>query len=126
MVSGRATRVTSAGKSKGNSMKTAYRGLCAAALALGLSACAAPPESIQAANISTTQYSYLNCAQLARYRVTLTNAYNEAADSENNARTMGAASIVLGFPVGSMTHESVPYQVSDLKGRIVAVDKLQM
>jgi hypothetical protein len=24
-----------------------------------------------------------------------------------------------------MTHQSVPYQISDLKGRIAAVDKLQ-
>jgi hypothetical protein len=36
-----------------------------------------------------------------------------------------ATSLVLGFPVGSMTHESVPWQVGDLKGRIIAVSQLE-
>src|SRR5579862_2755734 len=108
-------------------MKTAQRGLAAAAIALALAGCAASPESIRAANINTGQYAYLNCAQLADFKVTLTKAYDDAADSENHARMEDAATgIVLGFPVGSMTHQSVPYQISDLKGRIVAVDKLQV
>ena len=107
-------------------MKTVHRGLAAVALALALSACAASPESIKAANISPAPYAYMSCAQLADFKVTLTNAYNKAADSENNARMLDAAtSFTLGFPVGTMTHQSVPYQVSDLKGRIVAVSKLQ-
>lgn len=107
-------------------MKTLSRGGAAAALAIVLAGCAASPESIKPANISTAQYAYLNCAQLADYRVTLTAAYKKAADSEDNARIMDAAStLALGFPVGSMTHESVPWQISDLKGRIAAVDKLQ-
>jgi len=76
--------------------------------------------------LSGWYFAYLNCAQLAAFKVTLTNAYNKAADSENNARTMDAATILtLGIPVGSMTHESVPYQIWDLKGRIAAVEKLQ-
>lgn len=98
----------------------------AAAIALSLTGCAASPESIKPANISTTQYAYLNCAQLAAFKVTLTNAYNKVADEENAARNMDAATILaLGLPVGSMTHENAPYQIWDLKGRIVAVDKLQ-
>jgi hypothetical protein len=107
-------------------MKIIHRGLAVAALALALSACAASPESIKAANINPAPYAYLNCAQLADFKVTLTNAYNKAADSENNARMLDAAtSFTLGFPVGSMTHQSVPYQIWDLKGRIVAVNTLQ-
>jgi hypothetical protein len=107
-------------------MITVQRGLAAATLAIALTGCAASPESIKPASISTAQYAYLNCAQLAAYKVTLTNAYNTAADSEDNARTLDAATnIVIGFPIGSMTHQSVPYQISDLKGRIAAVDKLQ-
>ena len=107
-------------------MKIAQRGLVAAALALVLSGCAASPESIKPANISTAQYAYLNYAQLASYKVTLTSAYNEAANSENNARMLDTAtSIFVGLPIGSMTHQSVPYQVADLKGRIAAVEKLQ-
>jgi len=118
--------MTRAEKIEGKTMKIVQRGLAAAALAFALAGCAASPESIKPANISTAQYAYLNCAQLADFKVTLTKAYNDAADSEDNARTMDAVgNIALGFPVGSMTHQSVPYQVSDLKGRIVAVDKLQ-
>ncbi|HEX3430680.1 MAG TPA: hypothetical protein VHT03_07320 [Rhizomicrobium sp.] len=108
-------------------MKTVSRGPAAAVLAIALAGCAASPESIKPASIGTAQYAYLNCAQLADYKVTLTNAYTKAADSEDNARMLDAAtSLTLGFPVGSMTHESVPYQISDLKGRIVAVNKLQV
>lgn len=107
-------------------MKTAQRGLGLVALALALSGCAASPESIKPANINAAQYAYLNCTQLADYKVTLTNAYKTAADSEENARMLDAASnVVVGLPVGSMTHQSVPYQIADLKGRIAAVDKLQ-
>ena len=107
-------------------MKTAHCGLALAALSLGVSGCAASPESIKPANISTSQYAYLSCAQLASYKVTLTTAYDQAADSEDNARMLDAATnIIVGLPVGSMTHQSVPYQVADLKGRIAAVGRLQ-
>ena len=107
-------------------MKTVYRGLVMAATAIALSACAASPEGIKAHYIDTKQYSYLSCPQLAEYKATLTAAYNKAADSEDNARVEDAAtSVLLGFPVGSMTHQSVPWQIGDLKGRIVAVSQLQ-
>jgi hypothetical protein len=107
-------------------MKTVHDGVAAAALALAVSACAAAPEDIKAANISTAPYAYLSCAQLADYKITLTKAYNDVADSENNARTVDTVSIVaLGLPFGSMFHENVPMQISELKGRIVAVEKLQ-
>lgn len=113
-------------KIEGNAMKFVQRGLAAGALAIGLTGCAASPESIKPANINTSEYAYLNCAQLAAFKVTLTNAYQKVADSEDNARTLDAATILtLGVPVGSMTHQNVPYQIWDLKGRIVAVEKLQ-
>ena len=107
-------------------MKTVFRGLSVAALAIAVSACAAAPENIQAHNISTQPYAYLSCPQLAEYKVTLTAAYTKAADSENTARTEDAASLVLGIPVGTATHEAVPWQIGDLKGRIAAVQKLQV
>ena|SRR5215469_13637413 len=107
-------------------MKVVQRGLVAAALAIALSGCAATPESIKPASIPTSQYAYLNCGQLAAFKVTLTNAYQKVADEEDTARNMDAATILLlGVPVGSMTHENVPYQIWDLKGRIIAVEKLQ-
>jgi len=108
-------------------MRTVHGVLAAGAIAIALSGCAASPESIKPANINSAQYAYLNCAQLADYKVTLTNAYNNAADSEDTARNLDAATfLTLGVPVGSMTHQSVPWQVADLKGRIAAVDKLQV
>ena len=111
---------------EGNAMKYVQRGLAAAALAIALSGCAASPESIKPASINTSEYAYLNCAQLAAFKVTLTNAYQKVADEEDTARNMDAATILaLGVPVGSMTHENVPYQIWDLKGRIIAVEKLQ-
>lgn len=108
-------------------MKTDYRGVTAAGLAILLSGCAASPESIKPAYIPTSEYAYMNCGQLADYKVTLTNAYNKVADSEDSARMWDAATVLtLGVPVGSMTHQNVPYQIWDLKGRIVAVEKLQV
>ena len=108
-------------------MSIVYRGLATAAFAIALSGCAASPENIKPAYIPTSEYAYLNCAQLAAFKVTLTNAYQKVADSEDNARSMDAATILtLGVPVGSMTHQNVPYQIWDLKGRIVAVEKLQV
>jgi hypothetical protein len=108
-------------------MKTVYRGLPAAALAIALSACAASPQSIKPHNIDTQQFSYLSCPQLAEYKATLSAAYNKAAASEDDARMEDAAtSVLLGFPVGSMTHQSVPWQIGDLKGRIAAIQQLQV
>ena len=108
-------------------MNTVYRGLPLAALAIALSACAASPDSIKPHNIDAQQFSYLSCPQLAEYKATLTAAYDKAADSEKDARMEDAAtSILLGFPVGTMTHESVPWQIGDLKGRIVAIQQLQV
>ncbi|HEX4080317.1 MAG TPA: hypothetical protein VHX61_15765 [Rhizomicrobium sp.] len=107
-------------------MKTVSRGLSVTALAIVVSACAASPESIQAHNISTQHFAYLSCPQLAEYKATLTAAYTKAADTEHTARMEDAATFALGFPVGSMTHESLPWQIGDLKGRIATVQKLQV
>jgi hypothetical protein len=50
----------------------------------------------------------------------------EYQNAEDDARDLDAATFLLvGFPVGSMTHETVPYQVADLKGRIAALGRLQ-
>lgn len=107
-------------------MKTIYRGLPVAALAIGLTACAASPESIKAAYINPQPLAYLSCPQLTEYKATLTAAYDKAANSEDNARMEDAATVLLvGVPVGSATHESLPWTISHLKGRIAAVEQLQ-
>jgi hypothetical protein len=107
-------------------MNTVARGLPVAALAILLSACAQSPENIKPFAISSGPYAYLSCPQLAQYKATLTAAYNTAADSENTARMEDAVTLLLPIPVGSATHESVPWQIADLKGRIDAVQELQV
>ncbi len=106
-------------------MSNLYRGLPVAALSVALAACAASPESIKALNINSAPFAYLSCPQLAAYKVTLRAAYDKAADTEKTARMEDAASFVLGFPVGSALHELLPWQISDLKGRIAVVERLQ-
>jgi hypothetical protein len=97
-----------------------------AALAIGLCACAASPESIKPAFVNPQPFAYLTCPQLAEYKTTLTAAYDKAAGSEENARMEDAATVILvGVPVGSATHESLPWTISHLKGRIAAVEQLQ-
>lgn len=107
-------------------MEPVQRGLALAALTV-LSGCAASPESIKPADIPTSQYAYLTCPQLAAFKVTLVTAYQKVAEEENSARALDEVQVLtLGLPLGSMTHENVPYQIWDLKGRIVAVEKLQV
>jgi hypothetical protein len=107
-------------------MKTVTRGLPLAALAMALSACAQSPDSIKPANIDSRQFAYLSCPQLAQYKLTLTAAYNNAASGQENAQVEDAASMLtLGIPIGSATHKWTAWQVSDLKGRIAAVQKVQ-
>ena len=107
-------------------MKVVTRGLALTALAMSLSACARSPDDIKPANIDARQYAYLSCPQLAQYRVTLTTAYNDAADKQETARGEDAVGMIaLGIPIGSATHKWTAWQVGDLKGRLAAVQQLQ-
>jgi starvation-inducible outer membrane lipoprotein len=107
-------------------MSNSIKCLSVAALAVALSACASSPGSIKAANIDSTQFAYLTCPQLSEWQDRLTAAYKVAANSQDNARAMDAVGLlVLGTPVGSMTHKYTPDQISDLKGRLAAVQQLQ-
>src|SRR5215469_4859364 len=111
---------------RANPMTIVYRGLAVAALVISLSACASSPDNIKAANISPAQFSYMTCPQLADYKVTLTAAYSKAADEQDTARTEDAVGLVLlGASVGTASHQWTAWQVSDLKGRIAAIDELQ-
>lgn len=107
-------------------MSNTIKSLSVTAFAVALSACASSPESIKAANIDSTQFAYLTCPQLAEWQGKLTAAYNTAADSQDSARAMDAVGLlVLGTPLGSMTHQNTPDQIADLKGRLAAVQQLQ-
>ena len=107
-------------------MSVITRGLAVAACAAVLSACAATPESIKAANYNSDSYAYLTCPQLAQYRAMLTGRLAQASSEQDSARvedTIGMATI--GMQVGSASHKWTPWQISDLKGRIMAVEKVE-
>jgi starvation-inducible outer membrane lipoprotein len=107
-------------------MRNAIKCLFVAGFAVALSACASSPDSIKAANIDSTQFAYLTCPQLAEWQGKLTAAYSTAADQQDTARKMDAVGLlVLGTPIGSMTHRYTPDQIADLKGRLAAVQQLQ-
>jgi hypothetical protein len=102
------------------------RGLAVAACAAILSACAASPESIKAANYSSDSYAYLSCPQLAQYRAMLNGRLAQASSEEETARVEDAEGFALGIPIGSASHKWTPWQISDLKGRIVAVERVEI
>jgi starvation-inducible outer membrane lipoprotein len=107
-------------------MLVPYRVLSLAALTVALSACAASPESIKAANYSSDGYAYLTCPQLAQYKVMLNGRLIQASSEQENARTEDAiGNVTLGIPFGSASHKWTPWQISDLKGRIVAVERVE-
>ncbi len=107
-------------------MLVSYRGLSLAALTVALSACAASPESIKAANYSSDGYAYLTCPQLAQYKAMLNGRLIQASSEQEDARTEDAiGNVTLGIPFGSASHKWTPWQISDLKGRIVAVERVE-
>ncbi|HEY2444365.1 MAG TPA: hypothetical protein VGI20_01325 [Rhizomicrobium sp.] len=107
-------------------MRISHRAISAIALALFLPACAAHPDSIKAANYNSDPYAYLSCPQLAEYKAMLNGRLNDASALQERARTEDIIGMVVGVgSVGSDSHRWTPWQISDLKGRIVAVERVQ-
>lgn len=97
-----------------------------AAAAASLSACASSPEDIAANAVSPAQYEYMTCAQLSDYATALNTTYEQVADRQNEARTYDMIGyVVLQQPVGSERNSAVPAEISELKGRLAAVQSLQ-
>ncbi|MGD0192864.1 MAG: hypothetical protein ABSD74_19175 [Rhizomicrobium sp.] len=96
------------------------------AAGISLSACATPPEDIQATVVSPALYDYLDCRQLVDYAASLQATYQLAADQQDKARYEDAIGyIVLQQPLGSERRGSVPAEIADIKGRLVAVHELE-
>jgi starvation-inducible outer membrane lipoprotein len=107
-------------------MLVSHRGLSVAALAVILSACATSPENIKAANYNSSVYAYLTCPQLAQYKAMLNGRLATASSEQETARTEDAiGDVALGIPFGSASHRWTPWQISDLKGRVVAVERVE-
>lgn len=108
-------------------MNLAFCSLAAAGFAVALSACAASPESIQAANYDLGPYAHLNCRQLADYNAMLNDRLAQASADEESARTEDAIGLLtVGMNFGSASHKWTAWQVSDLKGRIAAVQRVEI
>ena len=96
------------------------------AAGLSLSACATPPEDIQATIVSPALYDYLDCRQLVDYAMSLQATYQLAAEQQDKARYEDAIGyIILQHPLGSERRGSVPGEIADIKGRLVAVHELE-
>ena len=97
-----------------------------ACIAVGLCACATPPEDIQATTVSPSLYEYLDCRQLADYKSGLEATYKLAADQQDEARIEDAIGyVVLQQPLGSERRSSIPDEIADIKGHLVAVSSLE-
>lgn len=95
-----------------------------ALLALGVSACAATPESIQPAYVSEVTYQNWSCQQLGEEQARLSSAYASAAAQQSKARSNDTVGVLfLGLPVSSMSGGNVAPQIANLKGQQEAVQK---
>lgn len=96
--------------------------LTAIAAAALLAGCAAKPESIQAAYVSTVPYETWTCEQLATEAQHIDQAMTGAFAQQNQARTNDAVGVFfIGLPVASMSGGNVAPQIANLKGQQEAV-----
>lgn len=101
--------------------------LLAAAAALCLAGCAASPETIVAAPISTDLYAGHSCGQLKEERAGVAADLQTVSAVQSNARvgdTVGV--IMLGLPVSSMAGGNVGPKVAEDKGRLAAIDAVRV
>ena len=97
------------------------RTVAVAALAI-LAGCAAKPESIAPAYVSTIPYESWTCEQLASETQHIEQAMTTAYAQQNQARGNDIAGVILiGLPVSSMSGGNVAPQIAALKGQQEAV-----
>jgi hypothetical protein len=97
---------------------------CAAVMLIA--GCAARPENIPPAYVSTLSYQSLTCQQLAEESARVDTAYAEAAKKQTHARHEDTVAVALvGLPLGSMTGRNVATEVANLKGQQVAIHQTE-
>lgn len=97
------------------------RTVAVAALAM-LAGCAAKPETIAPAYVSTIPYETWTCAQLASEAQHIEGAMTAAYAQQNQARTNDAVGVFfIGLPVSSMSGGNIAPQIATLKGQQEAV-----
>ena len=79
-----------------------------------------------AANYNSSPYAYLTCPQLAQYKTMLNGRLATASSEQETARTEDIiGNVTIGLPIGSASHKWTPWQISDLKGRVAAVERVE-
>lgn len=87
-----------------------------------LAGCAAKPETIAPAYVSTIPYETWTCEQLASETQHIETAMSGAYAQQNQARTNDAVGVFfIGLPVSTMSGGNVAPQIANLKGQQEAV-----
>src|ERR1700686_2187112 len=69
---------------------------------------------------------YLPYPQLAQYKTMLNGRVAKASSEQETARAEDMiGSVTIGIPLGSTSHKWTPWQISDLKGRVAAVERVK-
>jgi len=104
-------------------------GIACVTVALSLTACATPPEKIQAAYISPLEYQSYDCGQLSQELQRVTDRANETAgvvqkDASHDNTSMAVAAILF-WPALFFVHGNGPEAVefAALKGRRDAIEQ---
>lgn len=102
-------------------MKFALSGLGAALL---LSACAAAPEAIPAADIGRGAYAQHSCAQLGSRYLELTQEIENLSARQRSARTGDTVGVVLlGLPLSSMSGNDNETSIAVARGHLQEVER---
>lgn len=89
-----------------------------------IAGCAKSPDSIAPAYVSERAYDNLDCAQLVEEQMNVNAAFSVASQQQSDARTNDIVGVVLlGLPVSTLSGGNVAYQVADLKGQQVAIQR---
>lgn len=96
--------------------------LCAT---LALAACATPPAKVEALEVSTAQYSGMNCRQLREVQSTWDKNVVTLSEQQQNARTGDTIGVILiGIPASSLSGGDVEIKLAEAKGHAKAVQSV--
>lgn len=88
----------------------------------GLSACAAPPESIPPSYVSPISYNGLSCSDLSAEGARVDAALTQASQQQEQAHGSDVVGVILiGVPVSTLSGTNVAPQVASLKGQREAI-----
>ena len=99
----------------------------AAMLIATVSGCAKRPEEIAAIQMDTSSYSNLSCRQLAQEETKIRNDLDALSAQQNSAATSDAWGVfLLGVPWSSMSGNDKEALIAVAKGRLDAIDLVQV